>query len=71
MQQNTKARGQQFVLTFEWDEMDGFVNGRAVLRAETEDVTVYALSAAAALAMGREMLADYDEGTTLRAVTPA
>lgn len=61
----------QFIITLEWDEMDGFANGRPVLRTETEEVIVSAESAAAALAIGREMLAESDEGTTLRAVTPA
>lgn len=60
-----------FTLTFEWDEMDGFVNGRTVLRKETEEVTVAAASATAARRIGRQMLSRSDEGTTLRAINPA
>ena len=69
MQITTTAR--QFILTFEWDEMDGFVNGRTVLRTETEEVTITAASATAARIAAARMLRNSDEGTRLRAITPA
>lgn len=61
----------QFVLTFEWDEMGGFVNGRAVMRKETENVTITAASIDAARRSGLAMLRNYDEGAALRAINPA
>lgn len=61
----------QFILTFEWDEMDGFVNGRTVLRKETEQVTITAKTAVAAKNIGLRMLRNSEEGLTLRAINPA
>lgn len=69
MAQATQAA--QFTLTFEWDEMDGFVNGSVVLRKETEQVTIKAASIVAAKNIGLAMLSDYDEGAALRAIDPA
>ena len=68
---NATATARQFILTFEWDEMDGFVNGRTVLRTETQEVTITAASATEARIIAARMLRNSDEGTTLRAINPA
>ena len=61
----------QFTLTFAWDEFAGFAGGAAVTTTETDEVTVTAATAAEARALGLQVLAQYDEGTALTAVTPA
>ena len=67
----TTATQAQFTLTFAWGEFAGFTGGAAVTTTETDEVTVTAATAAEARTLGLRMLAQYDEGTALTAVTPA
>lgn len=68
---NATATAARFALTFEWSEVTGFSGGVTVTETATDEVTVTAASAAEARTLGLRMLAQYDEGTALAAVTPA